>query len=226
LKEGEPDHRMGLADAFRKPKTRVEALINDAPFVKALRALADNADYTSIPTDRAGPLANQFNLLKHKGMVIQLILLSGLGIYALIDYLLLTNYLVLGNMPAWPFVSAGLLAGTLGIQLGKGAPRTERLGLAALLSIITVAATYPGLQRYTLIAAPIPVAITYNTIETGYFEHAGYPVIDQRQSNIMEYWQSLPTEEGYTFHLHEPVIGFTLADMAPVYEKTRDFFSR
>src|SRR5690554_2811999 len=32
LEEGGPDHRIGLADAMRRPKTRVEALINEAPF--------------------------------------------------------------------------------------------------------------------------------------------------------------------------------------------------
>lgn len=224
LKVGHPDHRMGIGGAFGKPKTRVEALLNEAPLVKALSGITGTVDFTSTPTDRTGPFANHFNLLKHKGMVLQLTLLAGLGTYALVDYLLLTNYLVSGDMPLWPFVSTGLLAGALGIRLGKGAPRAERLGLAALLSVIAMAATYPGLQRYTLMASPEPLSVAYDSSETGYFEHAHYPAINQRESNIPEYWRSLPSGEVYTFLLYESGLGFVLIDMAPVYEKSRAFY--
>lgn len=224
LKEGEPDHRIGIGSAFGKPKTRVEALINEAPLVKALSRITGNVDFTSTPTDRTGPLANHFNLLKHKGMVLQLILLAALGTYGLVDYVLLTNYLVLGDLPLWPFVSTGLLAGVLGIRLGSGAPRVERLGLAALLCVIALAATYPGLQRYTLMVSPEPLSVAYDSTETGYFQHSHYPAINQRESSIPEYWQSLPSGEVYTFFLHESGLGFVLIDMATVYEKSRAFY--
>ncbi|MEX2475980.1 hypothetical protein [Marinobacter sp.] len=222
--QGQPDHRIGIGSAFGKPKTKVEALIKEAPLVRALSRISGNADFTSTPTDRTGPLANHFNLLKHKGMVLQLILLAGLGTYALVDYLLLTNYLVAGDLPLWPFVSTALLAGVLGVRLGKGAPRAEHLGLAAVLCVVASAATYPGLQRYALMASPDPLSATYDRTEAGYFEHSHYPAINQRESNIPEYWQSLPSEEVYTFFLHESGLGFVLVDMAPVYEKSRAFY--
>ncbi|WP_421842573.1 hypothetical protein [Marinobacter algicola] len=224
LKEGQPDHRIGIGSAFGKPKTRVEALIREAPFVKALSGFMGNVDFTSTPTDRTGPLANHFNLLKHKGMVLQLFLLAALGAYALVDYILLTNYLVVGELPLWPFVSTGLLAGVFGNQLGKGAPGAERFGLTALLCLIALAATYPGLQRYTLMVSPEPLPIAYDSTESGYFEHSRYPAIDQRESSIPEYWQSLPAREVYTFFLHESGLGFVLIDMATVYEKSRAFY--
>ncbi|MGF2685597.1 hypothetical protein ACQUWM_03760 [Marinobacter sp. DUT-3] len=224
LREGHPDHRISFGSALGKPKTRVEALIHEAPLVKALTVITGNADFTSTPVERAGPLANHFNLLKHKGMVVQLILLAGLGTYALVDYMMLTNYLVAGNLPLWPFVSTGLLAGALGIRLGKGAPLAERLGLAALLCVIAITATHPGLLRYTLITSPEPLAVAYDSTEAGYFEHSRYPAINQRESSIPEYWQSLPPEEAYTFFLHESGLGFVLIDMSTVYEKSRAFY--
>ncbi|WZF87624.1 hypothetical protein NLK58_14915 [Marinobacter metalliresistant] len=137
-------------------------------------------------------------MLQHKGMVIQLILLAGLGTYALVDYTLLTNYLVSGDLPLWPFVSAGLLAGALGFQLGKGAPGAERLGLAALLGVIAMVAAYPGLQRYTLMNSPEPVAVAFKMTQPGYFEHSDYPAINQQESSIPEYWQSLPSGKART----------------------------
>jgi hypothetical protein len=215
---------MGIGSAFGKPKTKVEPLIKEAPLVEALSGLTGNADFTSTPVDRAGPLANHFNLLKHRGMVIQLILLGGLGLYAFVDYILLTNYLVSGDLPLWPFVSAGLFAGALGVRLGKGAPGPERLGLAVLFSIIALVAAYPGVQRYTLVASPKPTAVEFDMTETGHFEHAQYPTINLQDSNIAEYWQSLPAGQPHTFFLHESVLGFGLIDMSPVYEKTRAFY--
>ena len=224
LREGHPDHRIGMGSAFGKPKARLESIITEAPLVKALSGITGNVDFTSTQTDRTGPLANHFNLLKHKGMVLQLILLAVLGTYALVDYVLLTNYLVIGDLPLWPFVSTGLLLGVLGVQLGKGAPQAERFGLAALLCVIALAATYPGLKRYALVVSPEPLTVAYDNTKTGYFEHSHYPAIDQRESSIPEYWQSLPSEVTYTFFLHESELGFVLIDMAAVYEKSRAFY--
>lgn len=72
--------------------------------------------------------------------------------------------------------------------------------------------------------SPEPLTVAYDNTETGYFEHSHYPAIDQRESNIPEYWQSLPSEETYTFLLHESELGFVLIDMAAVYEKSRAFY--
>lgn len=224
LRVGAPDHRLGLTGAFGKPKARVEAIINEAPLVRALSEAAGEASVASTPIDRSGPLAKHFNLLRHRGMVIELVLLTGLGAYALTDYLLLTNYLVLGDFSLWPFVSAGLLAGALGIRLGKGAPGAERVGVAAMLCMVAIAATYPGIQRYTLIASPEPVSVAYEMTETAHFQHSDYPAIDQRSGNITEYWESLETGANVDFLVHKPVLGFSLVDMSPVYEKSRAFY--
>ena len=92
------------------------------------------------------------------------------------------------------------------------------------LGVIALAATYPGLQRYALVVSPEPLSVAYDNTETGYFEHSHYPAIDQRESSIPEYWQSLPSEVTYTFFLHESELGFVLIDMAAVYEKSRAFY--
>ncbi|MCK0162880.1 hypothetical protein [Marinobacter sp. S6332] len=224
LREGGPDHRMGFGALFGKSQSKAEALLAEAPLVQALSLATNNLSFTTTPTDDTGPLAGHFDLLQHKGMVIQLLLLAGLGIYALVDYLLLTNFLVVGEWPLWPFVFAGLLASALGIHLGKGAPKAEHIGLAIILGLAGAVAVYPGLQRYTLIAASAPIEITYQMTKTGYFEHASYPSIDQRESGITEYWESLTLGANYSFSLYEPVMGFTMVDMAPVYAKSRAFY--
>jgi hypothetical protein len=224
LREGGPDHRMGFGTLFGKSQSKVEALLVEAPLVQALSLATNKLSFTTTSTDETGPLAGHFDLLKHKGMVIQMALLAGLGIYALVDYLLLTSFLVVGEWPLWPFICSGLLAGALGIRLGKGAPKVEHIGLSILLGLVGAVAVYPGLQRYTLIAAPAPIEITYQMTEIGYFEHASYPDIDQRESGIPEYWESLTLGENYSFPLYEPVVGFAMVDMTPVYAKSRAFY--
>jgi hypothetical protein len=59
---------------------------------------------------------------------------------------------------------------------------------------------------------------------TAHFEHSDYPAINQRSSNITEYWESLETGKNVDFLVHKPVLGFSLVDMSPVYEKSRAFY--
>ncbi|MDX1598813.1 MAG: hypothetical protein R3295_09140 [Marinobacter sp.] len=220
-----PDHRMGLRDVFGKPRDNLPGLLKEAPLVQSLSAATGQAITVSEPAS-SGPLANQYNLMTHKGMVAQLALLAILGLYGVADFVLLTDYLVLGNLPLWPFVSAGLLTAALGIRLGRGAPMAERLGVTALVTLAAVAATYPGLQRYSLLASPQPIAVPYQSTATALFEHPGHPTIDQRSSYIPEYWETVPTGSEYVFYLHRPVMGFSMVDMGPVHEKSRAFYQR
>lgn len=97
----------------------------------------------------------------------------------------------------------------------------EHLGVTAL---VTVAATYPGLQRYSLLASPQAIAVPYQSTATALFEHPAHPVIDQRSSKIPEYWETVPAGGEYVFYLQGPVMGFSMVDMGPVYEKSRQFY--
>ncbi len=58
------------------PIFKVEALLIEAPLVQALSLATKGVNFTSSPVERVGPLAGHFNLLQHKGMVIQLALLQ------------------------------------------------------------------------------------------------------------------------------------------------------
>lgn len=224
LAEGGPDHRLGFSEAFGKPKDRIETLVAESPFVKALASRLSETEVTTKAADRTGPLASQYNLLEHKGMLAALTLLTVLSAYALVDYVMLTNFLLLGDPPLWPFVSSGLVAAVVGIKLGAGAPTKERLGVAALLAVIAMAATYPGIQRYTLLAAPAAQTVSYEVADTAYFINDQYPAIDQRDSNIVEYWRQQTPGGHYKFRVYPPVMGFTLVDMGPVYEQSRAFY--
>lgn len=218
-----PDHRMGLRDIFGKPKDKLPGLLEEAPLVQALSAATGLAITASEPVS-SGPLANQYNLMTHKGMVAQLFLLTVLGLYGVADFMLLTDYLVVGSLPLWPFVSAGLLTAALSIRLGRGAPMAERLGVMTLVTLAAIAATYPGLQRYSLLASPDPIAVAYQVQQTGLFGHPDHPTIDQRGSGIPEYWETVSVGSEYVFYLHGPVMGFTMVDMGPVYEESRMFY--
>jgi hypothetical protein len=223
--EGKPDHRLGFTEIMGKQQERVATVLQESPLTRALAGVVGDEKLVAQAPERTGPLADQFNLLTHKGMLAALALLTVLGGYALVDYLMLTNYLVLGDLPLWPFVSAGLIAAVAGIKLGKGAPNTEKLGVTAILTIASVMATYPGVQRYTLLAEPQPQSVNFEVADTAYFIADNYPAIDQRQSNIQEYWQQQPPGSQYSFQIHPAVMGFAMVDMSPVYEQSRAFYA-
>ena len=224
--EGAPDHRLGFRDIISKSQERVCSLLEQAPLTRTLVEVVGEPTFNGeVATSTAEPLSDKFNLLEHKGLLTSLVLLTALGSYALVDYLMLTNFLVLGDMPIWPFLSIGLIAGAIGIQLGRGAPSAEKMGVAAILAAVAVTATYPGLQRYTLLAAPGPETVTYQVADTAYFINDEHPDIDQRNSGIMEFWQQQPTGSQYEFEVYQPAVGFSMVNMEPVYQQSRAFYA-
>ncbi|MDX1756197.1 MAG: hypothetical protein R3175_09080 [Marinobacter sp.] len=223
LLDGGPDHRIGLGAALSKQGDRLEALLNEAPLVNSLSQSTGQATQTGEPDIAPGPLANQYNLLKHRGMVVQLFLLTVAGLYGAADLMLLVEYKVLGELPLWPFVSTGLLTAALCSRLGRGAPMAERLGVAVLVTLAATAATYPGLQRFTLVTSQ-PVTTTYQVAQAGVFRHPSYPQLDLRGNSIPEFWATLPVGSDHRFTIYPSTFGFRLVDLTPLYAQSRAFY--
>ena len=225
--QGGEDHRLGIRDFFSSKKgERLLPLLESAPLVRSLADTTGQPVNIDEPETFTLPESQSYNLLKHKGMAGLLAAMAGIGCYAGIDYALLVDYIIVGELPLWPFVSAGLLAAAAGAVFSRGAPAFERLGVSALLTVTAVIATWPALERYTLTMSPDPISATYHTESTGLFTHEEYPTIDQRESKIPDYWKSVEEGQPYPFTLHHPVLGFWLVDMGPVYEKSRAFYRK
>ncbi len=170
--------------------------------------------------------AASFDLARHKGMLAQLGVLFGAGLYALGDTLV-AGYQPLGPLPLLPFAAAGVLAVAGSAVLGRGAPRAERLGVGALATLAVVAAVYPVTLRLNALGAEPRVAM-YTAVAPGVFEPqaAGLPRIDLSGEDVDEYWTQYPPGSGHAFTLLRGSAGFYQLDLAPFYERTRRFYSR
>lgn len=224
-----PDHRMSFREMLRKPETHLDSLLQNAPVVQTVRArVGESREKAGQTGDRRPvelPVGSTYNLLHHKGMVLQLGLMALLGSYALVDFLLLTEYSMVGRIPVLPFAASGLVAAALSLPLGRGAPMAERAGVAVLLVAAAFAATYPGLMRHALVTTPDAGTLTYEAVETAVFEHPDAPMLDFRGRNLDAFWeQAAAPGEDYSFRIHSAETGVHVLDLRPVHARTQAFY--
>lgn len=224
-----PDHRMGFRDMLRKPEKHLDELINSAPLVQAVRERVGEDSEEPANADPKKtlelPVGATYNLFHHKGMVVQLALLILLGGYALVDFLFLTSFSVIGSVPVLPFVSSAIAAAALCVVLGRSAPVAERVGVAGLVVAAALAATYPGLMRHALMTTPEPDELSYRAVETAVFEHPQAPKLDFSDRNLDAFWEeTAPVGTTYPFRVHSAETGVQVLDLRPVHSRTRAFY--
>jgi hypothetical protein len=219
------DHRLGLNEVLSWRKIDTGQRIRHAPLFPIIQeqgfAIESAEDEQRQPTS---PLFEGYDLTRHKGMVTQLILLAGIGGYALID-LVAGRYQPLEMVPVYPFLVAALPAAALANVLGRGAPPMERFGVGALLVIATVAATYPAMLRVNALTAE-PRTLQYEAMTPGNFTpvNASTPAIDLSGRNLPEYWAEYPEGSQHEFTLMRGDAGFYQLNLAPFRARTREFY--
>ncbi|PAV25549.1 hypothetical protein CF392_10465 [Tamilnaduibacter salinus] len=221
-----PDHRFGFWEASRFRKLDWPAKVRQSPLIQTLERQGYTVQDGEAPSKRPAALQNGFDLLRHKGMLTQLLLLTALGGYALFEMAGLTNYQALGALPVNAFLISGVTALALSIPMGKGAPRIERLGVGALFISAAVAATHPAMIRYALLTDPETERVTYQNVAPGVFEATGQPTIDLSDNNLDAYWQQFAPGDEHRFTLLRNAPAPTILDLRPLYERTRGFYQQ
>ncbi|MFO7788548.1 MAG: hypothetical protein R6W87_12410 [Halospina sp.] len=224
-----PDHRMNFQQMLRKPEEHLDSLLANAPLVQAVRErVGETGETDGIAGEKPPvelPVGATYNLLHHKGMLVQLGLLTLLGGYALVDFLMLTEYSMVGAIPVLPFAASALAAAALSLPLGRGAPFAERAGVAALVVAAALAATYPGLMRHALFTVPEPDTLAYESTATAVFEHPEAPKLDFQGRNLDAFWEeAAATGDSYKFRIHSAETGVQVLDMRPIHAQTRVFY--
>lgn len=221
------DHRLGLRELSALSDADMASHIERTPIVESLRARGITIE--SVPGDAAGDAAEAtppgFDLAGDRGMVAQLVLLFGAGLYALIDTFFLLQYTPLAPMPRAPFAVMLLAAIPLTVWLGRRAPHAERIVVSALTVAALAVAVYPGLLRFNAMTAE-PLVLEYIPTAPGQFRPAAgeYPAIDLSDRNLAEYWAQRGPEASHPFTLRRGDAGFWQLDLAPLRERTRAFY--
>lgn len=161
----------------------------------------------SVPEEASDVPSPGFDLGRDPGMVLQLLLLFGAGLYVLVDTFFLLQYTPLTSMPLAPFALALIVALPLALWLGRRAPGTERLAVAVLTA-------EPHLVEY------VPTAPGRFRSATG-----EYPALDLSDRSLAEYWAQREPGAGHPFTLLRGNADFWQLDLAPLYERTRGFYA-
>jgi hypothetical protein len=219
-----PDHRLSLRNASRMKGFDATEVIERAPLIRALRARG--IEFSTTPPAAENTIPAEYDLAKHRGLVLQLVLFFAAGLYALIDGLVFDTYKALEPLPVGPFVLVGLTGAAIALVLGRGAPPAERAIVGALMVAALTAAVYPGLLRFNALTAE-PQQVPYRAVSIGRFEsmESGFPDMDLRGLDIDKYWLQYPEGMEHPFVLLRGEGGFYQLDLAPLYQRTRDYYS-
>lgn len=225
------DHRITFNELRRLRSLDFGDLLRRSPLVRALEAQGvplEDAEGAPAPgaSGEGGTLGGEhFDLNSHRGVQLQLGVLALAGGYALLDTFFLNPWKALEFPPVGPFVMAGLVGAVLVAPLGRGAPRIERIGVAALTVAALVAAVYPGLMRFNA-ATSEAQTIQYEALEPGVFHtpYADFPDLDLRSGGLEAYWARYTTGEQHDFRILEGAAGFYQINMARLHQRTRAFY--
>ena len=219
-----PDHRLTLRQMLNVKKTQAADLVLRAPLIQSLQQRG--IDFVEgAGAAAAGPVG--FDLAKHRGLLIELVLFFCAGLYALVDGLLIASFKPLEALPLLPFIVAAVVALVMVSILGCGAPAVERAAVGMLTVAALTAAVYPGLLRVNALSAE-PQSVTYKAVATGRFEPVDreLPAVNLTGLHLDEYWAQYPPGTEHEFHLLRGAGGFYQLNLRPFYAQTQDFYKR
>ncbi|WP_139150691.1 hypothetical protein [Halofilum ochraceum] len=218
-----PDHRLAMHELSSLSGADPASYVERAPLVEHLRPLGLTIETAG--EDATDLVLFGFDLSRDRGMVAQLGLLSAAGLYALVDTFFLLQYTPLAPMPWAPFALMLMVAIPLTLWLGRRAPVTERVVVGALTVASLAVAVYPGLLRFNAATAE-PRVVEYAAMAPGRFQAAtgGYPDIDLTGQGLSEYWAQHDRGASHPFTLLRGDAHFWQLDLAPLYERTRDYY--
>jgi hypothetical protein len=219
-----PDHRLTLRQTLNAKNIQAADLVMRAPLIKSLQQRG--IDFVEAAgAAAAGPVG--FDLAKHRGLLIELVLFFGAGLYALVDGLFIAAFKPLETLPLLPFLVIAVVALVTVSILGRGAPTLERSVVGIITVVALTAAVYPGLLRVNALSAE-PQSITYKAVAAGRFEPLDreLPAIDLTGLHVDEYLAQYPPGKEHEFRLLRGVSGFYQLDLRPFYAQTREFYKR
>ena len=221
------DHRLTWRQLHRTGNADLSKMIETSPLVRALqqRGIKVVNEFSS-DTQQQSLTSVGFDITQHKGMKIQLILMSCVGLYAFIDGLFLGNFKPLESVPLEPFIVGAISSLILVVLLSRSAPKLESSVVGFLTVAIFTASIYPGLLRVNALSAESQ-HITYIAEDFGVFKpstESDLPKLNLSNLDLHEYWEQYPPGTEHEFILQRGIGGFYQVDLDTLYTKTRSFY--
>lgn len=205
----------------RRDEAAMRRAIMQSSLVQALRA--HGVEVVDLPgLVRPKGALKGYDIAQDKRLLIAVALLLIALVYYFGDTFIEWPYMAVENVPVWPYVIVGFSGLWLGYDLGKNAPRMERILISIMLAGSLCAACYPLMLRLNALTAPPGEDLyTYTQVRPGYFKppRADLPWIyfDYQPA----YWLGLPAGGTHQFRIMKGVLGFYEVDTTRVQDEVR-----
>ncbi|MCS3903470.1 hypothetical protein J2T55_001491 [Methylohalomonas lacus] len=229
----EPGSRGRSGSWFRMTRVKREdaqRLLRETPLLRQLQAAGVTIDMNLEQHYRPGlDTSAHFDLTTNRTALACLLLMVGLGLYALVDGVLLTGDRYAATPPyLWFALAALLVAALAAARLQRAAvPRLESTVLALLLGVSVALAVWPGLLRINAVtAADGPEQHVYTLAADGVLQPdtAGLPVM--RRPIDANFWNAQSAGSRWPFAMRRGLFGFWQYDSRPLIENIRQYYAR
>ena len=207
-----------MAKPPRRNEAQMRRAIMNSPLVQALRAHGVEVTEVAGLVRPKGALKG-YDIAQDKRLLVAVGLLLVALVYYYGDTFIDWPYMPLENVPVWPYAVVGFLGLWLGYDLGKKAPRMERVLVSIMLAGSLCAACYPLMLRLNALTAGADDHIyRYTQVRPGYFKppEAGLPYI---YFEGQAYWSMFPNGNTYEFRLLKGALGFYEVDTGQVQDE-------
>lgn len=168
-----------------------------------------------------------FALDNNPHTVAALVLLFGAIAYGLGDFFINTE--AYAEAPLYLVYGGGALVVALVVLTwlrGAGIPRPESLGLSVMLGLAIGFALYPGLLRINQLTDARGLQTYVYHLQDDLTLTPTKPKLPELTfPNAREYWESLEVGSVHELQLRQGALGFYQIDMAPLYQKTQEFYA-
>ncbi|HEY3859085.1 MAG TPA: hypothetical protein VGM47_05670 [Gammaproteobacteria bacterium] len=189
-----------------------------SPLVRAFRQFGVVVDERPGLVRRATAFKG-YDLFQDRGLMVAVVILVAGLVYWLGDTFIVWPYMALDNVPSWPYLPIAILGLWAGYDLGKNAPRMERILISILLAGSLCAASYPLMLRFDAITAPAGDSLhEYTQLSAGLFKPVD-PHLPQIYFDTQTYWSVFPNGSTHEFRVLKGALGFYEVDTGRVQDE-------
>ncbi len=171
--------------------------------------------------------AGQVDLLGQPSTILLLGVLSVLGLFLAMHYMVLPPVRPLWEPALWLPVLGGVAAFLLAAVVAARVRTTERFALAAMVGVATALVWNPAELRLQLSGQGPGEVLPYVAMEPALFvpQQGDYPVIDLRDVDVPEYWNAYPAGAEHPFHVLALGQERFVLSLGPLFERTQAFYA-
>ena len=208
-------------------ETDAAQMLENAPLLRYLCNAGVSVEVNMNPWSHVS--GKQVDLSRNRSAMAGILIMALLGVYALIDGVLVQGDAYAGTAPYVLFAAFGLImavAATIWF-IRALLPPVESIGLALLLGVFAAFAAWPGILRLNALTDTDGAETYTYTLFPGHVlrpEQADLPILNRPIDN--QFWSRQPVGSRWQFEMRRGMFGFWQYDTEPVIETIRGYYEK